>query len=168
LILPCLGIADYPDGFYEVGRIIDGDTFELTDGTRVRLIGIDAPEIDEYCSEHARQRLISLIYGKTVRMEKDISETDQYKMLLLRYVYVGETFVNFTLVDEGYAWAVTYPPDVKYSSQLADAEKSARDNNRGCLWSELIWEDFRGYLQVGCFITMQITHVTYDDSEASE
>ena len=158
MILPCLGIADYPDGFYEVDRIIDGDTFELTDGTRVRLIGIDAPEIDEYCSEHARQRLISLISGKTVYMEKDVSEIDQYKRLL-RYIYVGATFVNFRLVYEGYAWAVTYPPDIKYSSQLADAEKSARDNNRGCLWNDLTRDDLRGYFQVGCFITMQITNV---------
>lgn len=163
-----MAIADYPDGFYKVGGIIDGDTFELWDGTKVRLIGIDAPEKDEYCSEPARQRLISLISGKNVYIKKDVSDTDKYQRLL-RYVYVGETFVNFTLVDEGYAWAVSYPPDIEYSSQLADAEKSARDNNRGCLWGELIWEDLRGFLQVGCFITMQSAHVAYeDDSEASE
>lgn len=167
MILPCSAIADYPDGFYDVGSIINGDSFILTDGTKVRLIGIDAPDIDGYCSEFARQRLISLISGKTVYMKKDVSETDQYKRLL-RYVYVGELFVNFTLIDEGYAWAVSYPPDVKYSSQFADAEKSARDNNRGCLWSDQIWEDLRGYVQVGCFITMHTTYVAYDDSETSE
>ncbi|MGA1842335.1 MAG: thermonuclease family protein [bacterium] len=153
-----MAIADYPDGYYEVGRIIDGDTFELMDGKRVRLIGIDAPETYEYCSKHARQRLVSLISGKTIYMEKDVSDTDQFQRLL-RYIHVGETFVNFILVDEGYAWAVTYPPDTKYSSQLADAEKSARENNRGCLWDGLIWEDSRGYLEIGCFIDIQTKKV---------
>ena len=47
LLFPCPAIADYPDGYYEVGRVIDGDTFELEDGQKVRLIGIDTPEIDE-------------------------------------------------------------------------------------------------------------------------
>ena len=70
---------------------------------------------------------------------------------------IGETFVNLILVHEGYAWAVAYPPDVMYSSELADAERSARDNNRGCLWSYPFWIDSRGYLQVGCFITLHIT-----------
>ena len=161
-------MADYPDGFYEVGRIIDGDTFELRDGKRVRLIGIDAPETGEYCSEYARQRLVSLISGKTIYMEKDVSDTDQYQRLL-RYIYVGETFVNFTLVDEGYAWAIIYSPDIKYSSQLADAEKSARENNRGCLWDGLFWKDSRGYLEIGCFINAQTKNFKCnDDSEAYE
>jgi len=148
-----LGIADYPDGYYNVSKIIDGDTFVLTDGTKVRLIGVDAPEMDEYCSDHAKQRLESLISGKTVKLKKDVSETDQYERLL-RYVYIGETFVNLVLVNDGYAWAVTYPPDVTYASELAEAENSARDNNRGCLWNYLVWGDSRGYLQVGCFINM--------------
>jgi micrococcal nuclease len=99
-------------------------------------------------------------------MKKDVSDTDQYKRLL-RYVYIGETFVNFTLVDEGYAWAVTYPPDIKYSAQLADAEKSARENNRGCLWIELKWDDIRGYLEVGCFINV-IVFLTTESTEDTE
>lgn len=167
LILPHLGIADYPDGFYDVGRIIDGDTFILTDGIKVRLLGIDAPDMDEYCSEYAKQRLTSLISGRTIYMEKDVSETDRYGRLL-RYVYIGETFVNFKLVYEGYAWAVTSAPNVKYSSLLADAEKSAEENNRGCLWNYPIWADSRGYLQVGCFIAMQIPYVAYDEKETSK
>jgi len=50
LILPNIGLADYPDGYYDVKRIVDGDTFELTDGKSVRLIGIDTPEVGETCS----------------------------------------------------------------------------------------------------------------------
>lgn len=146
------GFADYEDGDYIVKSIIDGDTFELMiDEKQVRLLGIDAPEIGENCSIEAKQKLTELISGKTVRLEKDVSETDGDGRLL-RYVYLGSTFVNRTLVYDGYSWAVTYPPDVKYASELSDAEKSARENDRGCIWNDLPLDDADGYLQVSCFI----------------
>jgi endonuclease YncB( thermonuclease family) len=130
---PYLLYADYPDGYYNVGTIIDGDTFKLTDGKSVRLIGIDTPEIDERCGTEAKQQLSSLISGKNVYLEKDVSETDQYDRLL-RYVYADGIFVNDRLVYNGYAYAVRYPPDTKYSNQLEDSENSAESSGRGCLW----------------------------------
>lgn len=133
LIFPDVGLADYPDGYYEVHRVLDGDTFELTDGNIVRLIGIDAPEAGETCSTEATQHLASLISGEIVYLEKDVSETDSDGRLL-RYVYVNGVFVNLELVYDGYAYAVSSPPDVAYSSQLADAEEDAINNDRGCLW----------------------------------
>jgi len=125
--------APYPDGFYEVGRIIDGDTFDLADGQRVRLIGIDAPEIGQECSDQATQALASLISGQIVYLEKDVSDTDSYGRLL-RYVYVDNALVNYELVCQGFAYAEEYPPDLLHSSDLAAAEDSADLNSRGCLW----------------------------------
>jgi micrococcal nuclease len=58
---PYLVHADYPDGYYSVGAIVDGDTFKLTDGKSVRLIGINTPELDERCGTDAKQQLSSLI-----------------------------------------------------------------------------------------------------------
>ena len=66
-------------------------------------------------------------------MEKVVSDTDRYGRLL-RYVWVGDIFVNDYLVRHGYAYAYTYPPDVKYSEQFVQAQKEARENNRG-LWA---------------------------------
>jgi endonuclease YncB( thermonuclease family) len=140
LIFPDIGLADYPDGYYEVQRIIDGDTFELTDGNRVRLIGIDALEAGGTCSTEATQQLTSLIAGETVYLEKDVSETD-IDGRLLRYVYVNGVFVNLELVYYGYAYAVSYPPDIAYASQLADAEEDAITNERGCLWAIICLND---------------------------
>jgi hypothetical protein len=134
LIFPDVGLADYPDGFYEVQRVLDGNTFELADGKHVRLIGIDAPEAGESCSIEATNHLSSLISGEAVYLEKDVSETD-IDGRLLRYIYVNEVFVNHELVYDGYAYAVSYSPDVSYSNQLADAEDDAINNDRGCLWA---------------------------------
>lgn len=128
-----LALAVYPDGYYDVKSVINGDTFELTDGNRVRLIGTDAPKSVEICSTQSTQHLKSLIEGKSVYLEKDVSETDSSGRLL-RYIYVGNTFVNNQMIYDGYAYAVEEPPDTKYASQLVASEQNARANKRGCLW----------------------------------
>ena len=128
-----LAAASYPDGFYQVEQVVDGDTFDLADGQRVRLIGIDAPEIGQECSDQATQALASLISGQIVYLEKDVSDTDSYGRLL-RYVYVDNALVNYELVCQGFAYAEEYPPDLLHSSDLAAAEDSADLNRRGCLW----------------------------------
>jgi endonuclease YncB( thermonuclease family) len=148
-----IAFADYPDGYYDVQRVIDGDTFKLIDDTIVRLIGIDAPDAGEICSAEATQKLTSLLSGKTVYLEKDVSEADIHGRLL-RYVYVNEIFINLELVYYGYAYAVSSPPDVVYASQLADAEENALNNNRGCLWKIIYFDDDGGsfWLVASCFI----------------
>ena len=152
LTSPHLAMDDYADRYYEVYRIIDGDTFELTDGKRVRLIGIDAPEIGEACSSAATRHLALLIEGQTVYLEKDVSETDSYGRLL-RYVYINGSFVNYDLVCHGYAYAVEYPPDTRYAPQLAYAEDCAQDNKRGCLWAN--------DCQSGCYVHITKTGSKY-------
>ena len=90
-----------------------------------------------------------------VRLEKDVSETDRYGRLL-RYVYLEDsTFVNELLVKEGYAKASTYPPDVKHADLFVEAERYARQNNKG-LWayaeeaaSEPVHNTTEEYLFVG-------------------
>lgn len=124
----------------KVARVIDGDTIELTDKRRVRYIGMDTPEIVdptkpvECFGQEAREENRRLVDGKTVRFEKDVSETDSYGRLL-RYVFVGDIFVNEILVRNGFARLATFPPDVTYRDQLIQAQREARVNNRG-LWSQ--------------------------------
>lgn len=127
-----------------VSRVIDGDTIELTSGRRVRYIGVDTPEsVDprkgvECFAKEAAEKNRELVLGKIVALEKDVSETDRYGRLL-RYVYLttGEgqrVMINETLVREGYAFARSFPPDIKYQSQLLKAEETARQENKG-LWA---------------------------------
>ena len=131
LIVGCVSPADIL-----VTRVIDGDTIEVNIAGaiyKVRYIGIDAPELDdkrpEYCAlaQEATRYNRQLVEGKTVRLEKDISETDRYGRLL-RYVYVDDIFVNAELVKKGLAWAKTYEPDTKYQDYLEEMEAEARQD----------------------------------------
>ena len=123
-----------------ITKVIDGDTVELENGQRVRYIGIDTPETKDpnrpvgCYGEEAYQKNKSLVEGKRVRLEKDVSETDKYGRLL-RYVYIGDQFINELLVKEGFANASSYPPDIKHQELFKKAEKTARESNLG-LWSE--------------------------------
>lgn len=127
--------------FALVTRVIDGDTIELADGRKVRYVGINTPEtvdprrVVECFGQEASAFNQSLVEGKRVRLEKDVSDTDRYGRLL-RFVYLEEgVLVNALLVEEGYAYASAYPPDITKKVFFAEAQKSARENKRG-LWSE--------------------------------
>ena len=115
-------------------RVIDGDTIEVlidSETYRVRYIGIDTPEMDHNdpdiraLAEEATLANEALVGGKVVELEKDVSETDRYGRLL-RYVYVGDIFVNAELVVLGHAQVVTYPPDVKYEQLFLELQAQAQ------------------------------------------
>ena len=123
----------------KVRRVIDGDTIEIESGQRVRYIGIDTPEtVDprktvQCFGQEAAAKNRELVEGKTVELEKDVSETDKYGRLL-RYVYFDNVFVNDYLVRQGYAYASSYPPDVRYQDQFTQAQSEAQQSGSG-LWS---------------------------------
>ena len=114
-------------------RVIDGDTFELRSGEKVRLLGIDAPEKGQYYHDEATNRLRRLVEGKKVRLEKDVSNRDRYGRLL-RYVYVDGKFVNLELAKEGCAVMFVTPKNVKHLNELLKAEEEAKLRGRG-VWS---------------------------------
>ena len=126
-----------------VTKVVDGDTIDLDTGQAVRLIGIDTPETVDprrpvgCFGKEASNETKSLVSGRQVILQKDVSEKDKYDRLL-RYVFLpldnGQLlFVNDYLVREGYAKVLTYPPDVKYNEQFRQAELEARSAKKG-LW----------------------------------
>ena len=125
----------------KVDSVIDGDTFRLENGEKVRLIGVDTPETVhpskpvQYYGKEASEFTKRMLEGKKVRLEMDVQERDKYGRLLA-YVYLEDgTFFNAELVKQGYAQAATYPPNVKYVELFISLQKEARENNRG-LWKE--------------------------------
>jgi micrococcal nuclease len=120
----------------EVVRVIDGDTIEVRIGGepyRVRYIGMDTPEVGDPFGTEATARNRELVWGQSVTLVKDVSETDRYGRLL-RYVFVADTFVNYELVVQGYALTSTYPPDVACADTFVDAQRAAVAAGSG-LWA---------------------------------
>jgi len=131
-----------------VVRVVDGDTIDVLIGgeqLRVRYIGIDTPETVDprrpvgCFGKEASARNRELVEGKTVGLEKDVSETDRFGRLL-RYVWLDPStgsgqalMVNARLVEEGYATASTFPPDVRHAELFAALQAEARTQGRG-LW----------------------------------
>ena len=122
-----------------VAFVVDGDTIQLENGERVRLVQIDAPEAGDECyGEEADETLYGLVpNGTKVRLERDpaLDDTDRYDRLL-RYVHRGGVNVNVALVERGAAsvWFVDSDRG-RYADQLMRAARTARSESRGA-WGE--------------------------------
>lgn len=127
------------NALFKVTRVIDGDTIELENGERVRYIGIDTPEtVDprkpvQCFGVEASRKNKELVEGKSVRLEKDITDKDKYNRLL-RYVWIDDILINLELVKQGFAHSYSYPPDIKYQDRFRLAEQQAREAKIG-LWN---------------------------------
>lgn len=137
-----------------VKRAVDGDTLLLESGERVRLIGIDTPEMHEsdklrrdsqrsgqdiktirQMGRRSYEFTRALVEGKRVNLEFDAEKYDKYDRLLA-YVYLKDgTFINAKIVEEGYASLMTYPPNVKYADLFLKLYRQAQEAKRG-LWKE--------------------------------
>lgn len=128
-----------------VVRVVDGDTIIVRIGgqdRRLRYIGMDTPETKkpdtpvQWMGAEASGANAALVAGRTVVLEKDVSETDRFGRLL-RYVWLADgdrwTLVDLELVRRGFAQVVTDPPDVKYADRFLDAQRAARAAATG-LW----------------------------------
>jgi len=121
-----------------VERVIDGDTIVIDTGEHIRYIGMNTPEMEtsECFATEASEINKNLVLGKTVRLEKDVSDTDKYGRLL-RYVYIDDTFVDDYLVKNGDAKIMIVPPDIKYKDEFLQSENYAKENNLG-LWGKCL------------------------------
>lgn len=117
-----------------VERVIDGDTFVLNNGEKVRLVGINAPEKNDYCWEESKERLEELVLGKKVVLERDFSDRDKYGRLV-RLVYSQGELVNLLLVEEGLALSFEFEPDTRLLPLFLEAEDLA-SRTGGCLWKK--------------------------------
>lgn len=118
----------------KVKRVIDGDTFVTETGERVRVIGINAPEMKTVYGEPAKDHLLALIDGQTVDLEPDHTSADKDVYgRLLRYVYLNGVDINKKMVTDGYAIAfLKYPFDKE--AEYKQEETKAKTAMLG-IWS---------------------------------
>ncbi len=121
-----------------VERVVDGDTIRLTDGRRIRLVQIDAPEVSdgECYADEATAALRRLTPpGTQVQLESDPALDDHDRFgRLLRYVIADGDNVNLQLVEDGAASVWFFDGDRgRYAGRFLAAATAARAENRG-LW----------------------------------
>jgi micrococcal nuclease len=120
-----------------VEAVSDGDTIRLDGLGRVRLIGVDTPEIHgrvECFGREATAFVEDLLQaGDRVPYRPGREERDRYGRLLA-YVWLPDgRFLNGLLVSGGYAQPLTIPPNVEFADRLVAAARTARERGRG-LW----------------------------------
>lgn len=130
--------------FLEISKFVDGESFWVKNPNgkeeKIRFIGMNAPRSTnsgrtkiEYFGTEPSAYVKRPTTGKKVRLEYEVQRYDRYQRILA-YIYLEDgTFLNAHLVEEGFAPAATYPPDVKHDELSAELERKARNERKG-LW----------------------------------
>jgi micrococcal nuclease len=123
-----------------VTKHTDGDTLWLSGIGKVRLIGVDTPEVygDDECYGRRASAFVeqTVPLGSTVGYRLGVEERDRYGRALA-YVYLdGGRFLNLLLVRRGFAQVLTVPPNVEFAERFTRAARRARAAGRG-LWGRV-------------------------------
>ncbi len=121
-----------------VRAVLDGDTVDVAGVGRVRLLGIDAPEISHGYdtaapfAREAKERLASMVLNRWVRLEQEGERLDVYNRRLAYLIREDGVFVNAALVREGLARVIARVP-LSRLAELQRAEAEAQAFRRG-MW----------------------------------
>ena len=120
----------------KVRHVSDGDSFILESGERVRMIGLNAPELKDPLGPEARAHLAALIRGKTVMLERDPQNDDRdIHGRLLRFVSLGGTDINRRMIADGFGYAfLRYPFARDRREAYREAERVAKESRLG-IWA---------------------------------
>jgi endonuclease YncB( thermonuclease family) len=126
---------------HTVVKVYDGDTIILKNGERVRLLGINTPEIesrhrsDETGGQAAKQWLQDKLNDGKVYLEYDKQQRDKYQRLLAHCFLPDDEHLNKTILEAGLASLSIIPPNVRYSQELISAQQKAEQAKSG-IWSQ--------------------------------
>ncbi|MGH8476731.1 MAG: thermonuclease family protein, partial [Methylococcales bacterium] len=127
-----------------VETVYDGDTLLLDNGSKVRLSGVNTPEVEssrksgESGGEEARIWLKNALEGKKIHVEAEVEPTDRYQRILAHVFTEDGTHINRVLVRLGLATVNIHPPNLKYAEQLLDAQNFA-ENKRLGIWGDPVY-----------------------------
>jgi micrococcal nuclease len=134
-----------------VVQVIDGDTLVLAGGARVRVLGIDAPEMErdgqpaDFLAHKAKAALTGLTVNRQVSLEYDRLRYDHYGRLLAYLSLPDHTLVNAELVRQGLARVYIIAPNLGHREDLLAAQREAIEARRG-IWQNLLQQDEPYYL----------------------
>ncbi len=126
--------------FQRVSKVYDGDTIQLANGEKIRLAGINTPEIEsryrqeEPGGDQAKQWVTERLAGKKIRLETDLEKHDKYRRKIAHIFAENKEHINAILVAEGLAFVRMHPPNLKYSDLLFNKQVQARSANKG-IWA---------------------------------
>ena len=128
-----------------VEQVLDGDTVVIRGGDRVRLLGVNAPEMEKE-SVHAQAYALEatllvkqLVENNTARLIPGEVKKDKYGRRLGYLETVEGIDVQQTLIERGYGFAVAFPPDIKRLARYQQAEDLARRSAIG-VWRSGDWQ----------------------------
>lgn len=132
----------YAGTLYQVSRVIDGDTVLLDNGQRIRLLGINAPEIShrnkpaELGGIRAKDYLNKVLLKRLIHLEYDVERRDHYGRQLAHIYLDNGEHVNVAMLRLGLATLSIHPPNLQHARVLAAAEYVAQELGLG-LWSQV-------------------------------
>ena len=125
--------------YYRVKTVYDGDTVVLEDGRKIRLLGINTPEVQhkdkraDAGGEDAKVWLVNKLQHARIRLEFDSERTDKYGRILAHLFNEQKEHINLSLVKAGLATISIYPPNQLYVNELLAAENKAEQDSLG-IW----------------------------------
>tara|TARA_R110001606_G_scaffold361754_5_gene515031 strand:+ start:26740 stop:27567 length:828 start_codon:yes stop_codon:yes gene_type:complete len=137
-------VSTYRSKHY-VSKVYDGDTITLKNGERVRLLGINTPEIESRYRQGeaggiaAKMWLQEKLSAGEVFLEFDKQRRDKYKRLLAHLFLQNGEHLNKEIVRAGLATLSIIPPNLSYAAELKQAEIQAQEQGLG-IWSMAVYK----------------------------
>ena len=134
-----------------VVQVVDGDTLVLAGGIKVRVLGIDAPEMEkdgrpaDFLAHQAKATLGELTLNRKITLSFDRLRYDHYGRLLAYLFLPDHTLVNAEMVRLGMARVYFIAPNLRYQKVLVAAQQEAIGAQRG-VWQQLLKQDESFYL----------------------
>lgn len=125
---------------HQVKRVYDGDTIILENGDRIRLLGINTPELESYHRQGeeggqlAKQWLKDKLHGGSVLLEYDVKKKDKYGRSLAHLFLDNGEHLNKQLLQQGLATLSIIPPNLRHADELQQAEIIAQEKRQG-IWA---------------------------------
>lgn len=144
-----------------VKTVIDGDTLHLSDGRKVRLVGINTPELDHQNGQHDAyaidaKKALEILAGEVVFYQRATDSRDRYGRHLYYLFDQDGMSISGQLLALGVGYRIAIPPNLAYQKCFQSSENLARQNNKG-VWEKLLEWQPKGGFTISSFIITSVT-----------